>query len=76
MSVEFVGRDAPAKFRVRVRREGAPDRWVGLGDDRKSLRATNFIPLAYVASRESMEAVARRMAAKSPGLTYIVEAVE
>ncbi|QLP96179.1 MAG: hypothetical protein HZY79_00530 [Rhodoblastus sp.] len=67
---------APAKFRLRVRQEGRPDRWLKLGDDRKSLAMTTFVEAAYAASRESMEAIACRQRAKNLGSTYIVEKVQ
>lgn len=48
------------RYRLRVRTPGVPDRWVTLSGNRKSLALTNFAEAAYVASRESMEAIMRK----------------
>lgn len=52
---------APSPFRLRALAPSAPTRWVKLSETRKGVLLTNFPEAAYVASRESVEVLARTL---------------
>lgn len=63
------------RCRIRAVAPNLPDRWVAIRDKRSGYALTNFASEAFVASRESCEAVIRQMAARRshPNCSFHVE---